>query len=281
MPDPLDQLTPDESLQADNQIKLLKLELDHNVTFEPFDETSPPEEVGGFLDGILALEEMQKNPQQITVYDKVGQPPFQPETDLTDAEVKQALDALLCRMSEHGVALAILAPDDYDDRTIYRFVTNELFAHETTDIGGGWTTNFTYEEFHPNHRYDIIERCDDFMNMLSKGEFDTLSHGMDDHFFDRQTESWSSNAWPEVTACLNDLVESWWPRTFRKGFVTSIQVADVRVSDGDETAQATLTVHLGVEGDTGYIVKEGTAFLRLFYDYWSIERVTFGDWVLA
>ncbi|MVM34741.1 hypothetical protein GO755_32230 [Spirosoma sp. HMF4905] len=226
MTDTFDELTPDESLRADNQIKLLKLELEHNVLFESFDEATPPEEVSDFLDGILALEEMQRNPKEITVYDKVGRPPFLPEIDLSDNEVAQALDTLLRQMGEHRVALDILAPDDYDDRTMYRFVTDELFAHETTDLGGGWTTNFIYEEFHPNHRYDIINHCHDFIRMLSEERFDTLDHCLDDRFFDRDTELWSSSARPEVTTCLTELIESWWPRTLREGSVSEVTIAD-------------------------------------------------------
>ncbi|MEZ0542008.1 hypothetical protein [Fibrella arboris] len=58
---PLDELTPDESLRADNQIKLLKLELEHDVRFNEFDEATPPADVGEFLDSLFAFEAMHKN----------------------------------------------------------------------------------------------------------------------------------------------------------------------------------------------------------------------------
>lgn len=276
MSDLLNDLTPDESLRADNEIKLLKLQLEHDVIFSDFDAAMPPEQVGEFLDSIFALEEMHKNPTQITVYDKVGQPTFQPESSLTDNELLMALDGLLRRMGEHSVNLDVLAPDDYDDRTIYRFLTEELFPHETTDMGGGWTTNFIYEEFHPNHPYDISNHCHDFINMLVAGHFDSLSPNMADHFFDREAEPWSHNARPIVTARLTELLEGWWPRTPRSGTVENIQVAH-----DAETAQATLVFQLGVAGNANTITQTGTAHLSNTNDWWSIDHVTINGWELV
>ena len=38
----------------------------------------------------------------------------------------------------------------------YRFITEELFEHEMDDVHvKGMFTHFTYEEFHPNHDYDL------------------------------------------------------------------------------------------------------------------------------
>ena len=51
----------------------------------------------------------------------------------------------------------------YDPRTIYQFITEELFDYETDDMQfPGLTQNFTYEEFHPNHQLDIQRRTMDF-----------------------------------------------------------------------------------------------------------------------
>ncbi|WP_262887035.1 hypothetical protein [Spirosoma arboris] len=42
-----------------------------------------------------------------------------------------------------------------------------------------------------------------------------------------------------------------------------------------------MVVHLGVEGNSESIIEKGTALLRRSYDWWSIERITFGNWELA
>lgn len=276
MPNPLDELTPDESLRADNQMKLLKLELDHNVMFEGFGDDESPQQIGEFLDSIIALEEMHKNPQQKTVYDIIGRPPFQPETNLTDVEVSEALDVLMQQMNDHGVELGVLAPNDYTDRIIYRFLTDELFSHETTELGGGWTTNFTYEEFHPNHRYDIVGRCEDFIRHLTENRLEYLEYCLEKHFFIWQSNPYQVTMLPEVETSLRDLIDRWWPYSIRGSSVSSIQV-----SDDAETAQATLHLDLTVGDDPKGKTETGSLWLRQAFDCWSIERVEFGDWTLA
>jgi hypothetical protein len=276
MKDPLDELTPDESLRADNQIKLLKLELEHNVTFDEFGENESPQQIGAILDSILALEEMHKNPQQTTVYDIIGRPPVQPEADLTDAEVSDALDMLMQQMSDHGVALGILAPDDYDDRTIYRFLTDELFPHETTVLGGGWTTNFTYEEFHPNYRYDINECCEGFIRRLTDNSLEYLEYYMEKDFFTWDSDPYKVTLLPKIEGLLRDLIDRWWPYDIRGGSTSAIQV-----SDDVETAQAALHLTLAVENDPNEKTETGIVWLRQAFGCWSIERLEFGDWKLA
>jgi len=276
MSNPLDELTPDESLRADNQIKLLKLELDHNVMFGEFSEAESPQQIGEFLDGILALEEMHKNPQQTTVYDKIGRPSFQPETDLTDVEVSEALDVLMQQMSDHGVELDVLAPEDYTDRIIYRFLTDELFPHETTELGGNWTTNFTYEELHPNHRYDIVDCCEGFICRLVENSLEYLEHYLEKHFFIWQSNPCQVIILPKVETLLRDLIDRWWPYSIRGGSVSAIQI-----SDDAATSQATFHLDLTVGDDPNGKIETGSVWLRQAFDCWSIERVEFGDWTLA
>ena len=60
------------------------------------------------------------------------------------------------KMKEKNVVLDVLSK--YDDRTIYTFITEKFFEHKTESNAGaipGMVTHFTYEEFHPNHTYDI------------------------------------------------------------------------------------------------------------------------------
>ncbi|MBO0938912.1 hypothetical protein J2I47_20335 [Fibrella sp. HMF5335] len=275
MSDPLDQLTPDESLRADNEIKLLKLGLEHNVQFSAFDSDAPPEMVGQFFDSILALEEMHKNPQQQTVYDIIGQPSFQPATLLTNEELSTALDSLMKQMTSHNLFLDILAPDDYDDRTIYRFLTEELFQHETTHMGGGWNTNFIYEEFHQNHLYDLKRQSDDFINVLTESHFDRLDYYLSDSLLDKQPDVLSRRVKQVVLDRLTDLVESWWPRLLQGG-----SISDLVVADDTETAQAVLHLQLGTDEHTDQTTLEGIIQFSRWDQWWSIEQVRLGNWSL-
>lgn len=275
MNDPFDLLTPDELLRADNQVKMLKLELEYNRQLEPFSEDVSPEFVSDFLDSLVAQEEMQKDSRLLSVYEILGKPPFTPEIILTDSEVMPALNTLLQQMSKRGITLEILAPEDYTSRTIYHFVTTELFAYKTP-FSGDSIEKFVYEEFYPNYRYDIVKQSNAFLKGLAEGKFEPLNRSLADQFLDRQTVPYYSvSVRPDVCGHLNRLVESWWPRTLRAGSVTN-----VLISHDTETAQASLMLHLNVEGDPKHILKEGIIYLTRFDLWWMIERVVVDDWVL-
>jgi len=276
MNDPFDLLTPEELIRADNQIKMLKLELLHNVQLEPFGNDTSPELAGSFLDSILALEAMEKDPWEVSLYNFIGQPPFQSEAELTNHEVIQALDALLERMAENNISLTILAPGDYNDRTIYRFITNELFNYEITDMSADYKTNFVYEEFYPNARHDVVRQSKRFLKGLIKGNFTRFNNCLGDQFLERQMiPYYVVNVRSQVIEHLYELIENLWPRTVREGSVTNVSIAE-----NAETAQITLALHLGVEGDPNYIIKEGTIHLIRYDFWWFIDRVVIGEWVL-
>lgn len=275
MNDPFDLLTPDELLRADNQIRMLKLELEYNVQIEPFSEDVSPESVSDFLDSIVAQEEMQKNSRLLSVYEILGKPSFTPEIILTDSEVTPALANLLQQMSKRGITLEVLAPEDYTSRTIYHFVTTELFAYEI-QFSGDCIEKFVYEEFHPNYRYDIVKQSNAFLKAMAEGGFEALNRLLGEQFLDRQTVPYYSvSVRSDVCAYLNQLVESWWPRTLRAG-----SVANVLISHDTETAQASLMLHLGVEGDPKHILKEGVVYLSRYDLWWMIERVVIDNWIL-
>ncbi|MCY7359772.1 MAG: hypothetical protein LH609_20415 [Rudanella sp.] len=256
---------------------MLKLELFHNVQMEPFDGETSPESVSDFLDSILALEAMQKEPWEVSLYDLIGRPPFQEESELTNHEVTHALDTILQLMAGQEIALAIRSPDDYDDRTIYRFVTNELFQYQLGDLGESCPTMFIYEEFYPNNRYDIVKQGKRFIKGLISGTFDRYNTCLGDQFLDRQTiPVYAVSVQDEVIDTMNRLTENLWPRTVRAGFLKNVSIAD-----DAETAQATMVLHLGVDGDPQYITKEGTVHLVRYDFWWFINRVMIDDWVLS
>lgn len=272
-----DALTPGESLHADNELKKLKLELEHGAQFFEGNAQASPELMRDWLDHIATYEALCKTARRVTVYVYVGEPPYRPETDLTDEETGPELERLLTAMEEAGVALAVLAPDDYDDRTLYRFVTEVLFFEETDDIRvPGSFKQFTYEDFCPNHPYDVVNRIAEFIQLLANGDFRQLTWGMDDSFFDRTASPHGFLARPEVRHTLENLVASWQPLVILDGFA-----ANVAVADDAQTARATLVLHLGHEGQPPAQLLEGPVALRQDDGWWMITRVQLGDWVLG
>ena len=55
---------------------------------------------------------------------------------------------------------------------IYRFITQELFQVEMENIElEGMVHGFIYEEFHPNHDYDLRRKADNFIKSVLEGKW--------------------------------------------------------------------------------------------------------------
>lgn len=127
----------------------------------------PTEIEGKFLDYVSNFEKAYKDAKQIVVYDKLGKPDFRPSSELNDAEVAIELEAIFELMNNHSLILNIICNYENQDRLIYDFVVNELFLEEIDDkYVPGMRTNFIYEEFHPNHKYDLEREAFDFLKMF-------------------------------------------------------------------------------------------------------------------
>ncbi|TAE23365.1 MAG: hypothetical protein EAZ91_22125 [Cytophagales bacterium] len=273
---PLDLLTPDEWLRADNQFKMLKLELEHKIQIDPFSEDTPPELVSNYLDSMLAIQPTVEPKTLVSVYETIGCPPFRPDTDLTDAEITHALGAMIVCLSKFGIKLDILSPGDYSDRTIYRFVTNELFSYQSPDLTDDEGITFIYEEFHPNHRYDIVRQTQLLVRGLIHGKTKSLCRCLSAHFL---TETWtgrrSITLAPATQAAFNELSENWWPHRLRGASIQQIQI-----DPEAQSALVTLQVQLGVNGDTNSIVKRGTVLLNRWDLWWFVEKIAIDTWRL-
>ena len=86
-------------------------------------------------------------------------------------------------LSEKDIEVYFGDDDEYDSRTRYHFITEELFEHETTFAPmPGMTTHFDYEEFHPNHKMDIKRRAEEFLSGWFKQSLDEKSWELADQF---------------------------------------------------------------------------------------------------
>src|SRR5215213_7338017 len=163
-----------ENLHIENQLLKLKMQAESGAFFGKIDEDLPPEIENDFLRHVQAFEEAWQNVKQVTVYDLLDKPDFVKESFLTDAELKEQLSRVFEILDEHEMHLDVLG--EYEPRIIYRFITEELFAHETDDLQlPGWTKSFIYEEFHPNHKMDIHNRTIEFLNDWFDRKFNEYS----------------------------------------------------------------------------------------------------------
>jgi len=163
-----------EHLRMENEIKKIKLSLEHGMDLSKSfsDPDLPPEVEGEFLDYIKQWEEQFALQKKIVIYDLLEKPAYIPVADLGEAQIKPELERVMEMLNKHSIAVDTLC--DVEDRELYRFITEELFKEEMDDIRiDGMIHCFTYEEFHPNHEYDIKNRCEEILDHLFDNERDS------------------------------------------------------------------------------------------------------------
>ncbi len=166
----------EDELKAENELLKLKLELEHGMKGLQSEGLSPAME-NQWLNQIYNFEKMYKETPRVKLYDFIGRPDFVPIQSLPENEIAAALEELENVMQAKGVQLDCLC--EYPTSTIYQFITEELFEHEMDGICmEGMVTHFTYEEFHPNHAYDINRRVTDFINRLLTKQWNEQFDGM-------------------------------------------------------------------------------------------------------
>jgi len=167
---------PQENLRIENDFLKLKLKAQFgDAFFMGSNEDLPPEIENQFLKNMMAFEDAHAKAEYTTVYESIGKPEYKTATTLTAAEINIELKRITAIMQEHHIALDI-CDGPYDDEVIYKFITEELFAHEiekTPVFGGGW--HFIYEEFHPNDRADIEKNTHEFLRHWFAGGFNEFS----------------------------------------------------------------------------------------------------------
>ncbi len=153
-----------DNLRLENEIKKIKLALEHGGSFiSPSDQPLPPEVEGQWLDYIKEFEEELAKRKKILVYNLLGRPVYRLVNTIPDKDVAEELNKIRDLLHRHAITVDTIAP--VPDRELYRFITEELFREETNDFNiEGLITCFIYEEYHPNHEYDIRARCTEFVH---------------------------------------------------------------------------------------------------------------------
>lgn len=125
------------------------------------DSNLPPELENEFLNHIMEFEKYFQNREITTVYEFLGKPTYKKLEDLKPEEISDELDKLYDLLYENQISLDTIC--EVSDEELYRFITKELFFEEKDDMRiPGMTSHYTYEEFHPNHAYDIQQHAEEF-----------------------------------------------------------------------------------------------------------------------
>jgi hypothetical protein len=121
---------PQENLRIENELLKIKLKAQYGDAFQMDSSTAlPPDMENEFLKNILAFEASYNKGDFVTVYDRIGKPAYKSLEQMDAAEIKESLQHLLKLMSQQQINLDF-TDGPYDDATIYRFVTEELFNQE-------------------------------------------------------------------------------------------------------------------------------------------------------
>ena len=150
-----------QNLSAENERLRKRLKEEFGMISE-FGELSPDLE-NLWLKHICSFEEQHAEGKRTTVFEYIGKPEYMPPDSLSGEEISRELTRILELMSRSNVEFSALC--EQDEKKLYAFVVNELFKTEMDDIRvEGMKTCFIYEEFYPNHDYDLKNTAETMLN---------------------------------------------------------------------------------------------------------------------
>lgn len=257
-----DQSKPDrdrDRLKLDNELRKIKLSLEKGAVFSDFADSKDlsPEIEAEFLKNIEAFEEQYQNTEQISVFDFIGRPEFPPEDSISDDEIGKALENIMKVLNTNGIVLETLC--DVGDRDLYAFIMWEFLFHEIDNIRiEGMTLHFIYEDFHPNHEYNILCHSADFMqSFLDK---DAYYYPM---FFSERAKE--ENALEHFRESFNSFGLN--------------QFSICSVSHNDQKAEVVFQIDFSatIENSSEIVQFKGEGHIELVYqnDFWYINKVKF------
>lgn len=159
---------PEEQLRIENELLKLKLQAETGADLYELSEM-PPDVENAFLNNILAFERQLDSMAEVPIFEILGKPDdFKNESELSDAEIDRELERLTDLMRDKSLEVGF--GGEYDNRLKYKFITEELFLHETQQFDiPDMVNHFMYEEFHPNHKLSIEALAQEFLdNWLTK-----------------------------------------------------------------------------------------------------------------
>ena len=154
-----------ENLRIENEFLKIKLKAQYGDSFQMGISADMPLEIENqFLKSMMAFEDEYANAEYVTVFERLGSPDYKHLDEMDELALSLAIKRLMKLLHNNDIKLDIL-DGPYEDKLIYRFITEELFSIKVESKPlAGMTCNFIYEEFHPNHKADIIKRTHSFLH---------------------------------------------------------------------------------------------------------------------
>ncbi len=248
-----------EKLRMENEYKKMKLILEHGAHFSEFSGKTPLNPIieNEFLKNIEEFENNFHHAETILLYDFIERPDFANVETIADDKISEELDRIMDILNEKGIQLDTIC--DVEEREVYRFITEELFVHEMDNMRiKGMMTCFIYEEFHPNHEYDIKSHCTDAI-------YDFLSKNTDDYsiYFTLEAK------------------EASWFNNFRDAFgsftLHQFEITDVDINNINASVNFEIDFTGFIEGSTIQQRYFGKGSAQMLYedDFWVVMMLEF------
>ncbi len=153
---------PQENLRIENEILRMRVKAELGGAYEG-SEDLPPEMENEFLKSILSFEHAFANSKRVKIATLIGNPSLAKADELDEPSIKKALEHVEHLLDEQHIEVVFNKPRS--ERFKYCFITEELLDHETDDLWmEGLTRQFTYEEFHPDHKAEITDQTMAFLS---------------------------------------------------------------------------------------------------------------------
>ena len=270
MPDQPLSNDPEENMRMENELLRLKLQAELGGRSHSSGNL-PPEIENEFLKNIFAFEQNYANSKRTIIYDLLGKPEFKKTEDLDDGAIVLALEEVTNLLAKKNIAVHF--DEEYDNRTRYHFITEELFQKETDDFKiPGMTTNFDYEEFHPNHKKDIQNRAIEFLSEWFKQSFNESSWELADHFIlpDRRVLSKK-----DIVAQLKNIFNAYKAFTNEEYFIKEIKF-ELNENSGLGHAEGGVKYNAVLENGETVVIQGGfKLYLSNENGWWSIFHIVF------
>jgi hypothetical protein len=259
--DEFENLSDEEKLHAENE--LLKLKLQAEFGMNNLNTNLNREVENQWLNHIYSFEQQFAERKQCKLYDFINRPAYIKTNVISDEQITVELRKVMEILQLHNIFLDTIC--DYDDIVIYQFITEELFEEEIDDIRiDGMMHHFIYEEFHPNHEYDLRKNATEFIELLLPDKWN----------------SFMNSILLASTVIYNNTTHS------QKSFASIIEAFQTEHPKIELLSWQVSTVNFDLEinsasviGFVSYTSKntafEGTASLDFImsYDFWSISKV--------
>jgi len=270
--DKLRELTPEDNLKIEND--LLKAKLKSEFGMQDIHSKLGAKIENEWLNYLYDFEKMYKENKQVKVYDFIGKPEYKKAETLSDSEISNELDRIFELLMSNNIAVDFHC--EYNDKLIYNFITEELFEELVDDMRiEGMRQCFIYEEFHPNHDYDIRYLAKNFFEFFLKSEWNEMN--ADFHLSEILEYKGEKIERKEFIKILNSFRESFKPVELEKLQIEFTEF-DINLKTGSVNGLITYSSHINPDliiSNYGEF-ELGVAFNDI---YWGINEVKFAGFV--